>query len=507
MKLSGLSHFPLGQSVPARDHAVCVSLPTFKDVIGYEEKKPEVHASLRTGYPRFVRNHLINKLALHYDKTEGVNGYESFFFTKSSDCESFNEFHGRGEYSFEQIDGLFRVRFPKETLHSKKCRLFQQHSGTGISSRHAEDILFHKGLISQRENSDSSEDAAKKNICEIIAKAHGPEISSDDVLLSSSGANAFYSLFKVALQHARLAKKRIWIRLGWLYLDTIEVMQMLTGDGEELFAFNKPADFEELKTLFQEYGHEIAGVVTEFPTNPLLHSFDIVCLRQLCDRYGSLLIIDPTIVSPKNAKVSKMADVVVNSLTKYANCQGDVMMGSLVFPKHSIPGRELMASTAALLNSPYKRDLIRLDQQISHYNKFIEETNISTMVIAEFLQHHPAVKKVYWAYQPECRQNYSRLAGEQRPGCVISFELNGDFKLFYDSLQMLKSPSFGTEFSLCCPYVYLAHYEMIKSPKGRAELMAAGISPEILRLSIGLEPVEDIKTVLDEALVISYSKS
>jgi cystathionine gamma-synthase len=61
---------------------------------------------------------------------------------------------------------------------------------------------------------------------------------------------------------------------------------------------------------------------------------------------------------------------------------------------------------------------------------------------------------------------------------------------------MLKSPSFGTEFSLCCPYVYLAHYNLIKSKKGQNSLNKAGISPQLCRLSVGLEnPNEIIKTL------------
>jgi cystathionine beta-lyase/cystathionine gamma-synthase len=65
---------------------------------------------------------------------------------------------------------------------------------------------------------------------------------------------------------------------------------------------------------------------------------------------------------------------------------------------------------------------------------------------------------------------------------------------------MLKSPSFGTEFSNCCPYVYLAHYPLTKTHKGRELLDQAGLSPHLLRLSVGLEPVEEIVQCIDRAL-------
>jgi cystathionine gamma-synthase len=63
---------------------------------------------------------------------------------------------------------------------------------------------------------------------------------------------------------------------------------------------------------------------------------------------------------------------------------------------------------------------------------------------------------------------------------------------FYNRLEMLKSPSFGTEFSNCCPYVYLAHYPMMQTREGKDQLEQAGIPENLLRLSVGLEPVEEI---------------
>ena len=78
--------------------------------------------------------------------------------------------------------------------------------------------------------------------------------------------------------------------------------------------------------------------------------------------------------------------------------------------------------------------------------------------------------------------------------------INGSFKDFYDNLELLKSPSFGTEFSLCCPYVYLAHYNLINDKTGREKLRHAGLSPELLRLSVGLESPDEIKEKIALAL-------
>ena len=337
-------------------------------------------------------------------------------------------------------------------------------------------------------------------IRETISRAHGPEVSPDDLLLASSGANAFHALFKAASKQAKAKNKTVWIRWGWLYLDTIEVMNLYGKESGEVIEVNQVGDTAQLASLFQQYGDQIAGVVTEFPTNPLLQAGDLELVRSLCDQADALLIIDPTMVSPKNAKITPLADVVVNSLTKYAGWEGDVMMGSLAFPQSSRAGGELFQAVQELICPPYRRDLARMAEQIPFYEHFIESANANTLAVAEFLQKHPKIKKVHWAYQDGFRKNYEKFAGPGRPGCNLSFEVKDGLEEFYDRLQMLKSPSFGTEFSNCCPYVYLAHYPLITSAEGRSILDEAGLSPGLLRLSVGLERVEEIIETLGSAL-------
>ena len=318
--------------------------------------------------------------------------------------------------------------------------------------------------------------------------------------MASSGANAFTSVFRSALEVSRNKKKEIWIRIGWLYLDTIEIMNLLTKTHERIIDLHTPQDFDKIEEIFSTYGNKIAGVVTEFPSNPLLHSCDLEKVRHLCSQHDSILIADPTMASPKNAKVSALSDVVINSLTKYANWEGDVMMGSAVFPKKSALGLEIKELASQYRTKPFQRDMERTAEQIPFYNNFIEKTNASQLEMVEFLLSHPKIKKVYWAYQEATGKNYRKIAGDGKPGCVVSFEIKGDFRGFYDNLNLLKSPSFGTEFSLCCPYIYLAHYDLISSDTGLKKLESAGLSPELLRLSVGLEEPSSIKEKIALAL-------
>ena len=498
MKTSGLGRFTLGQPLPAQPHAVCVSLPKVADLIGYEEKDPQTLAALPTGYPRFVRHQMIGQMLADICKDQ-ANTSCGYLFAREQDCEEVIKRYSPKEAHVQQGNGWTLLQVPTASPTNAQISSYFQHTGCGISSRLAEDYLWERGLLERRETVAEVADA-QSIVKETISRAHGPDVGPEDLLLASSGANAFHALFKSAVDHAQARGKTVWIRWGWLYLDTIEAMNLYASTKGQVIEVHQIGNLDLLSSLFEKHGDSIAGVITEFPTNPLLQAGDLEKARDLCDQADALLVVDPTMVSPKNAGITGMADVVVNSLTKYAGWEGDVMMGSLAFPRSSKLGRELFEVTQSIICPPYSRDLTRMAEQIPYYDNFIERVNAQTLEVAEFLQNHPKVKHLHWAYQNKYAKNYEKFAGANRPGCNLSFEVSGNFEEFYNRLQMLKSPSFGTEFSNCCPYVYLAHYPLTKTHKGRELLDQAGLSPHLLRLSVGLEPVEEIVQCIDRAL-------
>jgi cystathionine gamma-synthase len=83
---------------------------------------------------------------------------------------------------------------------------------------------------------------------------------------------------------------------------------------------------------------------------------------------------------------------------------------------------------------------------------------------------------------------------------MISFSVRGPLARFYDRLMLPKGPSFGMRNSLICPFIYLAHYDLITSESGRATLAAHGLNPDLLRLSVGCEPASEIIAALRDAL-------
>jgi cystathionine gamma-synthase len=83
---------------------------------------------------------------------------------------------------------------------------------------------------------------------------------------------------------------------------------------------------------------------------------------------------------------------------------------------------------------------------------------------------------------------------------MIAFSLLGPIEPFYDRLRLPKGPSFGMKTTLLCPFMYLAHYDLVGSAAGRAELEANGLNPDLLRLCVGTEPPEEIIAALKDAL-------
>jgi cystathionine gamma-synthase len=302
------------------------------------------------------------------------------------------------------------------------------------------------------------------------------------------------------LQAAR--DRTIWVQLGWLYRDTISLLKRFTPDPAcDYVHLYGVSDQAALERLFAEHGGRIAGIFAETPTNPLIQTPDVPALAGLARRHGARLILDPSIASLFCVDVLAYADVVVNSLTKFAASDGDIMAGLVAVNPAGPDAAALRGAIAQKLEPVYPRDLARLAAEIGGYEDFMAGLNAATLRIVSFLEAHRKVKRVYWPLSPESRANYLRIA--RAPGTVggmLSFTLKTPLAEFYDAVRLPKGPSFGMKNSLISPFIYIAHYDLVKNAAGRAELAANGIDPELLRLSIGSEPVEDIIAALAEAL-------
>src|SRR5690606_10034151 len=161
----------------------------------------------------------------------------------------------------------------------------------------------------------------------------------------------------------------------------------------------------------------------------------------------------------------------------------------------------LRPAIARLAAPLYPRDLATLAIEIRDYPDVVAQTNHNAIRVAAFLEQHPRIAEVYWSQRPATRENYAKISrGPDCVGAIISFTVRGPLAPFYDALNLPKGPSFGMKTTLICPFMYLAHYDLVSTEAHRPSLASHGIDPELLRLSVGTEPAEDIIASLDAAL-------
>jgi len=328
-----------------------------------------------------------------------------------------------------------------------------------------------------------------------------PGTSRTDLLLANCGMNAIYAAFRAAAELQATRGRTLWVQFGWLYLDTIAILKKFTAAPGDYIYVSDVFDRAAIERLFADHGDRIAGIFSEVPTNPLIQTPDVPWLTALARRHGALVLLDPSVNSVFNLEVLPHADLVVSSLTKYAANEGDLTAGLVVVNPATPDAAFLRRRIAGKLEPVHPRDLARLAAQIGASQAVLEKIHASVPVVVAFLAGHPGVKDVFWALHPASRENYLRVArSPDAVGSMISFTLRGPLEKFYDRLRLPKGPSFGMKTTLICPFMYLAHYDLVTTSTGRAELELSDLDPDLLRLSVGTEPAADIIAALAEAL-------
>jgi cystathionine gamma-synthase len=501
--MQAFAHIPLGTPIPDSPHAVSCSLPTMVAIRGYEEKDPAVTGSLMTGYPRFVVHPLARRLTAELASRHGLAGRTLWLACSrrmAGNLLAHLQAAGfTGARAFSD-SGVFGVSHPESHDASVRAKLYLQNLGGFISSREAEDRLAADGLAPQPRAEETFHGDAAAHVRGVLRPLFAGA-ADRDLILANSGMNAMYAAFRSISDLQARRGRTGWVQLGWLYLDTIAILRKFTPSADDYIHVADPMDTGALEKLFAERGSRVAGVVAEVPTNPLVQTPDAQALAALCRRHGILLVLDPSLASAFSVDCLPHADVVVTSMTKYTGNEGDIIAGLVAVNPRAPDADNLRAGAAACAEAPYPRDLARLAAQIGNTAAVLCRIEETAPKVAAFLSSHPAVESVHWALTPASRANFMRLArSPSATGGVISFTLKGRLDPFYDSLRLPKGPSFGMRTTLICPFMYLAHYDLVTTPQGRAELEANGLNPDLLRLSVGTEPADEIIASLSEAL-------
>jgi cystathionine gamma-synthase len=237
----------------------------------------------------------------------------------------------------------------------------------------------------------------------------------------------------------------------------------------------------------------------ETPSNPLLRIADIAFLSSAGRDAGAIVVVDNTFLSPALQRPLELgADLVVHSTTKYLNGHSDVVGGAVVAADAAL-GEELgwWANCLGITGSPFDSFLTLRGIRTLNARIRIHEENATA--IANALHRHPAVSRVYYPGLP-WHPGHDIAAKQQSGfGGMVSFELEGgveSVRRFVDSLRCFTlAESLGGVESLVAHPATMTHASMEPSARARA-----GIGDSLLRLSVGIEHVDDLLGDIERAL-------
>lgn len=259
------------------------------------------------------------------------------------------------------------------------------------------------------------------------------------------------------------------------------------------------ADLTDPVSLAAGLARKPALVWVETPSNPLLRITDIRHVAQAAHAVGALLVVDNTFLSPALQQPLLLgADVVVHSTTKYINGHSDVVGGAVIAREPAVAEQlKWWGNCNGLTGAPFDsyltlRGLRTLSVRLRQHQE-------NATRIAEQLEAHAAVRKVYYPGLASHAGHVLAARQQQGFGAMLSFELDGELdqiEAFVDGLQYFSlAESLGGVESLVAHPASMTHASM--APEARR---TAGISDNLLRLSVGIEDGDDLLRDLDAAL-------
>ncbi|HEU0138852.1 MAG TPA: PLP-dependent aspartate aminotransferase family protein [Bryobacteraceae bacterium] len=292
--------------------------------------------------------------------------------------------------------------------------------------------------------------------------------------------------------------------------DTIVVHNDLYGGTYRLFesVFRSKGlracyvDLRDTDTLERTLRDGAAAVWIESPTNPLMNLVDLRATADAAHRHGALAICDNTFLSPYFQRPLEFGvDLVVHSTTKYINGHSDVVGGAIIVKDAGLAERVgFLQNAMGTCAGP--QDCFLVLRGIKTLALRMEEHNRNALAIAEWLSHHPKVERVLHPGLPSHPQHQLALTQMRGYGGTFSFHIRGGQEAAFRALSGVRvftlAESLGGVESLIEHPATMTHVSM---PPDVREAM--GITPSLIRVSVGLEDVadliEDLNTALESA--------
>ena len=240
-------------------------------------------------------------------------------------------------------------------------------------------------------------------------------------------------------------------------------------------------------------------VWAETPSNPLMKIIDIKNTVEIAHGFKLPVICDNTFASPYNQRPLELgADLVVSSSTKYLGGHSDIVGGSIVIKDQDLYGEKIAYLQNAVGAIPSPFDCYLLTRSIKTLSVRMQKHNENGEKVASFLESHPKITKIHY---PGTDQKYKSIASKQMSGfggmmsIVLDTNLEG-VNTFLSNLKIFTlAESLGGVESLIEHPAIMTHASIDKKIRD-----SLGISDSLLRLSVGIEDVEDIIEDLKQAL-------
>ena len=273
------------------------------------------------------------------------------------------------------------------------------------------------------------------------------------------------------------------------YGGTFRLFSQLAERGLLQVKFIDQSDINLFQQTIKQYQPKIVWV--ESPSNPLLRVVDIQDISKILKQSNTLLVVDNTFLTPIFQTPFELgADIVIHSTTKYINGHSDVVGGIVVAKSETLhQTMQEWANTLGLSGSPFDsymtlRGLRTLKLRMKAHEK-------TAHALARVLSEHPSVEKVYY---PGLSSHPSHaIAKKQQSGFggMLSFEIKGglrEVKKFFKRIEYfsLAESLGGVESLVCHPYT------MTHAPLSSEDKKKAGISENLIRISVGIEEQEDL---------------
>lgn len=258
-------------------------------------------------------------------------------------------------------------------------------------------------------------------------------------------------------------------------------------------------DTTDLESVRKAFRPNTKLLYTETPANPTMGISDLAALAEIAHSHNVPLVVDNTFCSPYLQNPLNLgADIVLHSMTKFINGHADIVAGMIVAKTEAEYKklRSVMVNVGCNMD-PHQAFMTRRGLKTLAIR--IDRAQENAMIIAEYLENH---RKVAWVKYPGLKSHPQYELGKKQmrgPGAMISFELKGGLnagKILMDNVKvMLLAVSLGGIETLIQHPASMTHSKVSAEARQRA-----GITDGLVRLSVGIEKVDDLIADLEQAL-------